>query len=332
MKKLLSLILSLLLFGTLAVSCAPQTNVNDTTKMRIGYMAGPTGMGMAKLVADNGGLEEVNAKYSFTKYADTTVAKADLAAGKIDAICLPTNEAAMFYNTQGKNIQVLAINCLNSLYLLSDKNNEVKSFSELDGKTVYTCKNGTPYAILDYLVKEMNIDVELSYTYDGKEILTPNDLGTLITAGSLPIVVVPEPIVTSSLININKNANTDIEYSVDIDIADEWKNISNTPITMGCVVANTDFTMAHKTVINRFLDEYKASVEYIGNPENIDSAADLIVNTGVMAAAKAAKKSLSNLGDAISYIEGQEMRNSLINFYKAINLAIYPDENFYYER
>ena len=95
MKKILALTLSVMLAAVLLVGCLPTQNPNDTTKIRIGYMAGPTGMGMAKLVADNGGLEEGNEKYSFTKYADTNAAKSDLAAGKIDVICLPTNEAAL---------------------------------------------------------------------------------------------------------------------------------------------------------------------------------------------------------------------------------------------
>ena len=109
MKKLLALTLTLLLIGSLLIACAPTSQSNDKTKMRIGYMAGPTGMGMAKLISDNGGLEAGNEKYAFTKYADTNAAKADLAAGKIDAICLPTNEAALYYVTQDKNIQVLDV-------------------------------------------------------------------------------------------------------------------------------------------------------------------------------------------------------------------------------
>ena len=332
MKRILSLTLTLLLIGAILVGCAPQTPVNDNTKIRIGYMAGPTGMGMAKLVADNGGLENGNEKYSFTKYADTGAAKADLAAGKIDVICLPTNEAALYYNTQGKNVQVLAINCLNSLYVLTDNSTEIKSLSELNGETIYTCKNGTPRAIIEHIVKEANINATISYTYDGKEILTPADLGAQITAGNLPIAVVPEPVVTSSLLAIEKNGDKSISYSVDIDITDEWKNISQTPITMGCIIAKSDFVIAHKTVINRFLDEYKESINYISDSSNLDSAANYIVETEVMAAPKAAKKALSNLDDAISYVEGREMRDSLINFYTAINLTIYPDENFYYEK
>ena len=80
------------------------------TKVRVGYMAGPTGMGMAKLISDNGGLENGNDKYTFTKYADTTVAKYDFANGNIDIICLPTNEAAAYFNEVDSNAKILAIN------------------------------------------------------------------------------------------------------------------------------------------------------------------------------------------------------------------------------
>jgi NitT/TauT family transport system substrate-binding protein len=294
-------------------------------------MAGPTGMGMAKLISDNGGLEEGNEKYSFTKYADTNAAKSDLAAGKIDAICLPTNEAALYYVTQGKNVQVLAINCLNPLYLLSDKANEVKSLASLNGETIYTCKNGTPRVILEHLIVKLGLDVKVCYEYDGKEIVTPQDLSALVVLGKLPNAVMPEPLVTSSLLSIAKNTDSSISYTVYVDLADEWATISDDPITMGCILADGDFVNANKSRIDSFLDEYKLSVEYMSNPENLDSAANYIYETGVMAAVPAAKKALSNLGSAISYIDGDDMRWALINFYAVLNIRL-PDDEFHYAK
>ena len=38
----------------------------DDTVIKIGYMQGPTGMGMAKLIHDNGGIQG-NEKYQFVK-------------------------------------------------------------------------------------------------------------------------------------------------------------------------------------------------------------------------------------------------------------------------
>ena len=76
MKKIIATLLLLTMSLLCLASCnlissKQPGNSDDTTKLRIGYMAGPTGMGMAKLISENGGLENGNDKYSFTKYADT---------------------------------------------------------------------------------------------------------------------------------------------------------------------------------------------------------------------------------------------------------------------
>ena len=332
MKKLLALLLTLVLMLTALTSCFTtiEDQPEETVKIRIGYMSGPTGMGMAKLIHDNGGAEG-NDKYVFTKYADTNTAKADLAAGKIDVICLPTNEAAVYAAKVDKSAKVLAINCLNSLYLLTDANSTVTSLSDLEGMTVYTCKNGTPRMVLEYIIKEAGINATVSYEINGKEILTPADLSAQVVAGNLPNAVMPEPIVTSSLLAIKKNNNTDIAYSVDVNLADEWAKISDTPVTMGCIVASGDFVKNHKAALDSFLEEYKASVEFIGTPVNLDSASNYVVETGVMGAAPAAKMALQNLGSAISYIDGADMKTALIAFYNAIGVAL-PSDEFYYEK
>lgn len=307
---------------------------NKATTIRIGYMAGPTGMGMAKLVSDNGGLDGNSDKYSFTKYTDTTMAKADLAAGKIDVICLPTNEAAMYYSKVDSEAKVLAINCLNSLYYVQGLEIFGKpnmTLKDLEGKTVYTCKNGTPRMILEYIIKEQGLNIEVSYTVDGKEIITPADLSALAIAGKIPNAVMPEPLVTSVVLGTQKNEVLSRIFEVKIDLSTEWEKISDTPIAMGCIVTNGDFAEANGELIDAFLDEYKASVDYIRNPVNIDSAANYVVETGVMAAAPAAKKSLLNLGSSICYLDGEDMKSTLEAFYGALKIAL-PGDEFYYEK
>ena len=302
----------------------------ERTKIRIGYMAGPTGMGMAKLIHDNGGVDG-NENYVFTKYADTAAAKNDLASGKIDIICLPTNEAALYSSKVDTTAQVLAINCLNSLYFITDANSDVDELKDLEGQTVYTCKNGTPRTILEHIIKELELNITVSYEIDGKEILTPADLSAQVIAGNLPNAVMPEPLVTSSLLKINSTfAQTGIKWAVKADLADSWNSIYSTPITMGCVLASGDFASKNQYSINLFLDEYKASVEFISNPDNIASAADYVVETGIMAAAGPAKTALANLGKAIAYIDGSNMKTTLVAFYQAIGIAL-PSDSFYYE-
>ncbi len=332
MKKIISIISLIVFTLTLLCSCAfpgGGQEKPEQIKLRIGYMAGPTGMGMAKLISDNGGLESESEKYSFKKYADTQAAKADLAAGNIDIICLPTNEAAMYFSSVDTNAKVLAVNCLNSLYLLTKGSEKVSSLADLEGQTVYTCKNGTPRTVLEHIVKESGLDITVSYEFEGKEIPTPAALSELVVAGKLPNAMMPEPLVTSSLLAITKGADPDISYTVDVNMADEWSNISETPITMGCIIVDGDVARDHAPQIDSFLAEYKASVEFISNPDNIDSAANYVVETGVMGAPAAAKKALSNLGNAISYLDGEDMKEALVAFYTAIGIAL-PDDSFYY--
>ena len=320
MKKLLSLLLVLATLMTLLASCFKP----DDTIIRVGYMAGPTGMGMAKLVCDNN-----TEKYEFTKYADTATAKADLTAGNIDVICLPTNEAAAYYNTVDNNLRMLAINCLNSLFLITDKNTTVHSLDDLAGQTVYTCKNGTPRQVLEYIVNALDLDITVSYTADGKDMVTPNDVQAMVIAGKIPNAVIPEPLITAAMLQIQKNGNADIQYSVDIDLNDEWEKISDTPVAMGCIVTTQKFIDEHKGVLDAFLDEYKASVDFIGNMENIEASKTYIVDAGIMAAAPAAQRALTNLNGAIVYSENT--KEILDAFYGALGIKK-PDDKFYYKK
>ena len=302
MKKIITTIILLTICILTFAGC--NSSPDDKTQIRVGYMAGPTGMGMAKLIHDNGGAEADNEKYSFEKFTDTKQATAALTAGKIDLICLPTNEAVNYYNTTDDNTVVLAINTLNTLFVLTDGTTTLSSFADLEGKTVYTCKNGTPKMVLEYLLKAANVNATVSTSVNGTEIVTPAQLGEQVVAGNVPIAVVPEPIVTSSLLTINKNANPNISYSVDINLNTVWNQYCTTELTMGCVVANNTFVSEHKTVINQFLDEYKASIDFISKTENLDTAAEYVVETGVMAATPAAKNALTNLSGSIVYIDG----------------------------
>lgn len=336
MKKLLSLLLITVFAFGLLTSCFP-SNKNEGTSdssperklIRVGYLTGPTGMGMAKLIMDNNGLDGGNEKYSFTKYADTQAAKTDLAAGKIDVICLPTNEAATYQNKIDKDAKILAVNCLNSLFLISSESEDtIDSLEYYSGKTIYTCKNGTPRIVLEYILNRLSINAEVSYTVDGKEMITPADVSAQVLAGNIPNAVLPEPLISTAII---KTASSETKYIRSINLSDEWAKISNTPITMGCLVANGDFVNENKYSIDLFLEEYKASIEYISNSDNIDSAADYIQKTTIIPALPIAKSALANLYDSIVYLDGEDMKLALVAFYAATGVNL-PDDSIYYEK
>jgi len=336
MKKNTSLLL-LLTILVLSLSTLLSCNPTDDYQLKIGYLNGPTGMGMAKLINDNGG-KDGNDKYAFTPTTAELVGPA-VSSGVFDIACMPTNAAATIYNTSS-NIEILAINCLNSIYVVTDKNTTINSFADLEGKTIYTCKGGTPAPILNALLTAYGINATVSTEFNGQVIAKPENLTPVLTAkeGAPAIVVAPEPIITASSLALKADKTNGNEYSVDIDLGAVWKDKFNTDITMGCIVANKNVIKNHKIAVNNFLSEYKASIEYIGNSENIGTSAKYVVAADIMAAEPAAKTALSNLnkGGYIAYLDGADMKEALEKVYEAFGMTLIggklPDDDFYYEK
>lgn len=322
MKKLIAILLFLALSVFGLVSC----DTNDTAQLHVGYLTGPTGVGMAKLIHDNGGYESGNEKYVFKNYAnDSTKAQADLTAGNIDIICVPTNNIASYYNSQDKNIQVLSINTLGSLYLVSKTGIEINSLEDLEGKTIYTCQKGTPKTVIDKILEKAGINATVSYTVGETVIDEPNKIGPQIIKGDIDIAVAPEPIISNAL---SKNSN----FSVKLNLGDIWEAEFGSELAMGCIVTTKTFMNEHENAVKRFMNEYKSSISFMSNPENLEQAAEYAIEESILPFDKEiVKNAISNLGEAIAYIDGENMKNILKSFYSTINLPS-PDDEFYYAK
>ena len=238
-------------------------------------------------------------------------------------ICIPTNEAAQYFNKTDKDLSVLAINTLGTLYIVGKGEETFDSLDDLEGKTIYTCKNGTPRVVLEALLEKAGVDATVSYTVGETEIPNPQLLAPQIMAGKLDLVLAPEPIVSTAL---SKNEN----YSVKLDIAEMWKSEYGSHLAMGCIVARNDFIEEHESVVKRFLSEYKTSINFVNNSKNVDTAASYVVSAGISDSEAVAKKSLLNLGSSISYVDKAEMKSVLKSFYAAIGISS-PEDAFYYE-
>ncbi len=325
MKKTLALLLSLtllLLCGLSLAACNPAKD--DSGPIRIGVLAGPTGMGAAKMIADHTKKSDL---YEFTVYSSPNDAVADLAAKEIDMVCLPTNTAATLANKQQNYISVIAVNCLGSLYLLSDGNTEINSISDLEGKTITTSvATSTTVPILRYLLEKNHVNAEIKVEADHAALVTK------IVKNEVSLAVLPEPMVTTAL---TKNAS----YSVDLNLSEEWDRVSDKPLAMGCMVVRQDYLENHKAKVDSFLEEYKSSVAYIGNSENLTSAVQMIVDAGIIPAAPVATSALKNLYGSLVCIDGADMQATLEAFYTVLKDAMptsiggkLPDESFYYKK
>lgn len=315
MKKIVCFVLCLAMFTLLLASCGPD-KPEELTKIKIGVMSGPTGMGMAKLMNDN---KDNTEKYEFSVYSAPTNATADLANGTLDMLCLPTNTAAALANSKSDYISTIAINTLGSLYLLTDADTTISSIADLEGKTIYaSVPSSTTGPIINYLLEKNNVNATVEFEADHDALVAK------LAANQASIAILPEPKVTAALIQNSA-------YSVDLDLSEEWSKVSDEPLTMGCIVVKNEFLAQNKASVDAFLAEYELSINYIANPDNLDSAAQMIVDAGVLPKLPVAKKALANLGDSITYIDGVDMKNALKAFYSSIGLASVADE-FYYEK
>ncbi len=329
MKKIISALLLLVTVFSLLASCKK----NDDTQIRVAYMAGPTGMGMAKLISDNGGAD-ANEQYAFKKYAKTSEVIADLKSKKIDMACLPTNEAAKFYN-EGvySDMQVIAINCLNSLCLLTKDSAGINSLNDLNGKVIYTCKQGTPRIILQKLLEAYDVNATIVYEYTRDDetvetLTTPQDLPKFIRTNTVAdVILAPEPIVSNALNGIDK-------YKVTLDLGELWEEKFDSDIAMGCLVARKEFIEEHPIAVENFLEAYEDSIDYMSDGKNLDAAAELVVEAGIMDNLAPAKSALRNLSEALEYEDGDDMKETLVNIYKVFGNNVIggklPSDSFYY--
>jgi NitT/TauT family transport system substrate-binding protein len=66
---------------------------------------------------------------------------------------------------------------------------------------------------------------------------------------------------------LSKNQNLKRALSIN----DEWSKVSDTKLMMGCVVALESYIAENTAAVEKFLEEYSASVEFAKT--NVDEAA-----------------------------------------------------------
>lgn len=323
MKKLLSLLLTLLMLSVSLIAFASCNNAKTDGEINVTTLNGTTGFGMAPLMKENSQGTTSN-KYNFEVHTDPTMVLAGLINGSIDIAALPTNAAANAYNKTNGGVQIIAINTLGVLYLVTN-NIDVSSFNDLEGKTIY-CPAQNPFFITKYLVEANNLSDKI--TVDSTTYATADALRAAVIAGNVDYAVLPEPMVT-----IAKSSNTNLKTT--LNFTNEWNKVSNgKQLVQGCVVVRTEFANQYPGSVKEFLKEYKRSIEALNSDPATNSA--YIKEFGIFANDKIAAKAIPNCN--IAYLDGSEMKTAMSGFLEAmysvapasIGNAI-PNDNFYYE-
>lgn len=341
MKKLLSFLLLLVLLVS-AVSCggSAETTAPTTTntpngsteynpvyadEVRILTLKGPTGMGMANVW--NEANSDDTSKYKFTRFDSPDLVKAEILLGAYDIAALPTNVAAALYNSKKADLQVVAVNTLGVLHIV-ENGNTITDVQSLKGKTIHATGGGsTPEYILRYVLEQNGIDPDKDVTIDFSY-SDHTELAGYVKSGAVKIAMLPEPNVTVALTGTEG-------VRVALDLTAEWQKVSDFDIMQGCIVVRREFAEQHPEQLAEFLDEYRASIEYVN--ENPDIAAGVIANLGIIPKENLARQAIPRCN--IVYVDGEEMKESLSAFlnvlYEANASSIggkNPDEAFYYKR
>lgn len=284
MKKLKSVI-AVLLVAVMVLSLAACTgNKNNTTQtttaapdatteavpeseqIKVAAIKGPTGMGMVKLFDDN--------HYKFTLTGDPTEIVSLITTKAVDIAACPLNLAANLYKKTGGKIQILGLNTLGVLYVVTN-GVEINSIKDLSGKTVYlTGQGATPEFIVNDILKKNGLenDVKLEYLSEHSELVAK------MVSGDVQVAILPEPYVSVAGTKL-KDMSKDM--TVALNLTDEWNKVNpDATLAMGCVIARTEFIEENPDAVKKFIADNKSSVEYVNT--NPYEASAKIVSNGIL--------------------------------------------------
>ena len=308
MKKLIkiaALLLAAALLLTALFGCKKNDKLPaDDYVLRVGTLSGPTGMGMAKLIEDTKEGGALHGKYDIQLFSSPDEIRAALLSGSLDVAALPVNLAAVINAKTNGKYKVAAVNTLGVLYVL-EAGDTIHSVADLEGKKLLaTGQASTPEYILNYILAQNGVNADVEYKTEHSE------LATLLISGQATLGMLPEPMVTTAL---TKNSNLRIA----LNLTEEWKKTGNGEAVQGCISVSTDVIANHKALLDGFLKDYKASVDFVNS--NIKEAAEIIASAGIVPAAAVAEKAIPNCN--IVYIDGDEMVNILTAFYGVLFAA-----------
>ena len=319
MKKYFSLLIALALLAALALPA-----LAEDAPINVLALKGPTGIGMVQMMDQNDGT------YAFALAGAPDEAVAAVASGSADIAAVPTNLAATLYNKTNGNVQLLALNTLGVLHIL-EAGESIQSVEDLAGRTLYATGQGsTPEYVLNYILSQYGLTDQVTVEYKAEH----SELATLAAAGEVDLVMLPEPNVTSVLMN-NAYFREALDVTERFGQAAEKAGQGGTVLSMGCVIVRRDFAEQNPEAVSAFMDAYAASVAFVN--ADVEAASALVEAQGILPKAAVAARAIPNCH--IVFIEGEEMKAQIEPFFQMLYDAnpasvggALPGEDFYYAR
>lgn len=305
---------------------AENTENVDGTPVRVASLKGPTSLGLLFLMdkADKG---ETFNTYEFQMATGADEILPLMVKGDLDIALVPANVASVLYHKTQGGVEVIDINTLGVLYMVSGEDG-LTNFTDLKGKTVYlTGKGTTPDYVLQYLLTANGMsvdDVTLEYKSEATEV------ASVLAEDPTAIGLLPQPFVTAACMQNDA-------LKVIFDLNEEWNKVqgeNGSSMVTGVTVVRKGFLEENEAAVKSFMEDHKASAEAV----NADPAtgAALAVEAQIVAKEPIAQKAIPNCN--ITYIDKAEMKQALSGYLEvlfgqdpqSVGGGL-PESDFYYD-
>lgn len=298
----------------------------DGTLIRVASLKGPTSLGLLFLM-DKANKGETANTYEFRMATGADEILPLMVKGDLDIALIPANVASILYHKTQGGVEVIDINTLGVLYMVSGEDG-LADFTDLKGKTIYlTGKGTTPDYVLQYLLNANGMsvdDVTLEYKSEATEV------ASVLAEDPTAIGLLPQPFVTAACMQNDA-------LKVIFDLNEEWNKVqgaSGSSMVTGVTVVRKEFLEENEEAVKAFMEEHKASAEAI----NADPAtgAALAVEAQIVAKEPIAQKAIPDCN--ITYMDKAEMKQALSGYLDVLfhqdSLSIgggLPESDFYYD-
>lgn len=303
MKKIIALLLTSLMLLSVLCACTSKSDTSSDVSaepitVRIAGMKGPTSIGLVNVMEDNSNGKSAN-KYEFTLAGTADEITPKLIKGELDIAAVPANLASVLYNKTEGEIQLLAVNTLGVLYVVTTDEG-VDSLDDLRGRTIYTTGKGTtPEYTLRYILSENGIDpdndVDIVFKSEATEVVS------FLATEENAIAMLPQPYAT-----VAQNKVSGLKTVIDLN--QEWAKIDNTSaIVTGVLVVRKSFAEENPEAVEKFLSEYEASIKSVNS--DASAAAQLVAKHGIFENAAVIEKAIPKCN--ITFISGGAMTQTV---------------------
>lgn len=297
----------------------------ERTAFRIASLKGPTTMGLVKLMdeADKG---EARHDYEVTMYGAADEIAPQLIKGDIDVALVPCNLAGVLYNKTGGAVEVACRQHTGRAVCRHHRRRHHQR-GRFGGQNHLHHGQGDHAGVCAQLCAGAEWpypgeDVTIEYMSEATEVLA-----AMQASSGYPVAMLPQPYVTTAQMQMEG-------LKVALDMTEEWDKVSpDSALVTGVVVARKEFVEQNEAAFNEFLEDYKASTEFVN--ANVDEAAALVAGYEIVPKEPIAQKALPECN--ITFISGADMKAKVSGYLKVLYDqnpeavgGTLPDDAFYY--